>query len=105
MLSTIRGTDTVARLGGDEFGILLFDVQKKENISRITEKLLREISNPITYGEKMLSIGASIGISIYSEKMKDVKELISQADAAMYQAKTAGRNNYHYFDNNDSKLP
>ena len=103
MQSTIRETDTVARLGGDEFGMLLLDVQRKENISRITEKLLSVISNPITYGEKTLSVGASIGISIYSEKIKDIKELVSQADDAMYQAKTAGRNNYRYFDNNAAK--
>lgn len=98
MQSAIRNIDTVARLGGDEFGVLFLNVKDKENISRLTGVLLREISKPVFYGSEMLNIGASIGIAFYSEKVKDAKELINQADSAMYQAKNAGRNQYCYFD-------
>lgn len=97
MQSTIRELDTVARLGGDEFGMLLLDVKNSKNISHLTQKLLRVISDPITYGEEMLNISASIGITFYSDKTKDTKELINQADIAMYDAKKAGRNKYCHF--------
>ena len=98
MQSTIRDVDTIARLGGDEFGMLLFDVKDRINVSNLAEMLLEEISKPILYGEEILNIGASIGIAFYNEKTKDAKELVSQADTAMYQAKTAGRNTYSYFE-------
>ncbi|RDH84571.1 MAG: hypothetical protein DIZ80_03645 [endosymbiont of Galathealinum brachiosum] len=97
MQSTIRELDTVARFGGDEFGMLVLDIKNRENITQLTEKLLRVISDPITYGEKMLNISASIGITFYNNEIKDTKELINQADTAMYEAKRSGRNKYCYF--------
>lgn len=97
MQSALREMDTVARLGGDEFGVLLYDIEKSD-VHCLADKLLRVISGPIPYGDEMLSISASIGIAFYSEKAKDAKELINQADEAMYYAKAAGRNNYRCYD-------
>ena len=94
MLSAVRETDTVARLGGDEFGILLLEVKSKENACYLAEKLLEVISDPIPYRDGLLNIGASIGVALYEEKVRDAKELLNMADTAMYQTKEAGRNNY-----------
>jgi diguanylate cyclase (GGDEF)-like protein len=83
-----RDEDTVCRNGGDEFLYVLMNPQGVENIQRIAEALLDTIGQPIDMGELQPVIKASIGIAIYPDDGTAGEQLISNADAAMYRAKT-----------------
>ncbi len=92
----VRETDTAARIGGDEFLVILAGVTGRSVVERIASSLVAGISEDIQIDQKVLSIGASIGISCYPDHGKMPEDLIRQADAAMYQVKQAGKNNYGF---------
>lgn len=93
----IREGDTVARLGGDEFVILLPDLREAECVAQIAEKILQLGVEPYTVASHQLRLTISIGISIYPDDGDDIESLLKNADAAMYHAKEAGRDTYHFY--------
>lgn len=93
----VRAGDTVSRHGGDEFLVLLCDVAHREDAALIAEKLIHAIAAPTHLGNLIDGLSASIGISIYPDDGVDADELISCADAAMYQAKRMGPGGYIFF--------
>ncbi len=101
--SCVRHGDTVARLGGDEFIILLENLGIKENsaIARADEvgqKILKAINNPILLNDKEHLSSISIGISLFDAENNSYDDTLRRADAALYQAKDAGRNTLRFFD-------
>ena len=96
----LREADTLARLGGDEFVALLPDIKNTKNIQYITNKLLDSLKGKHDIDSHQLYITTSIGISIYPDDSKDMEELITNADTAMYDAKKDGRNNYKFYSKN-----
>jgi two-component system cell cycle response regulator len=84
-----RQEDTVCRNGGDEFLYLAMNPQGTANIERIAGKLLTVIGQPVDLGNLQVVIKASIGIAVYPGNGTNVKELIRNADTAMYRAKKA----------------
>jgi len=94
----IREDDTVARLGGDEFVVLLVGMRVPEECVGSLDRLLDAIHQPIEIQGKLLSISASIGVSLYPEDDQDTDTLLRHADQAMYVAKQSGKNRYHLFD-------
>jgi diguanylate cyclase (GGDEF)-like protein/PAS domain S-box-containing protein len=95
--SCLRATDTVARLGGDEFTILLEDVRNPAEISRVAEKLLRSIAEPMEAAGHELHLSTSIGVTVYPQDHDDADALLRNADLAMYHAKQEGRNNVQFY--------
>ncbi len=95
----LRDSDTVARLGGDEFAIILELVpeQTEYETLRVTRRILKQLSQPFWLGEQQVLISSSIGIVYYSDNDNDIQLLLSQADAAMYQAKAAGGNDFYCY--------
>jgi len=87
MQSCIRNTDLVARLGGDEFVVLLEMVTSSEEAIEIAEKLIQVVSEPYQLKGKRLSIGVSIGISLYPDHDNCSIGLLKKADQALYGAK------------------
>jgi len=95
--SCIRESDTVARLGGDEFVILLNNINDEKDAAGVAQKVIDQIGNVFEISGHEVSIGTSIGISIFPKHGADRQTLLKQADAAMYLAKEKGRNNFQFF--------
>ena len=92
--TVIRAGDSVARLGGDEFAVLLTSVREPAEAAIVAERLLEQITAPIDVAGRHLSLTASIGIALGSSGA----ELLKQADAAMYRAKSNGDAAYAFYD-------
>jgi len=97
LTALVRDSDTLVRLGGDEFVILLSSVQKTEDITHTMKRVLASIAQPMMLNGLEFNISCSIGISIYPEDGKQSKDLLKNADTAMYKAKESGRNNFQFF--------
>jgi diguanylate cyclase (GGDEF)-like protein/PAS domain S-box-containing protein len=95
--SCVRMSDTVSRQGGDEFLILLQDVHDTASIAAVAEKIRLALCMPFEIHEQQVHIGVSIGISIFPDDSVDEHALIKNADAAMYEAKTNGRDRFQFF--------
>lgn len=96
MKSLVRSSDTVARFGGDEFVIILQRSDNVKAMDRLARKLIAEINKPITYGKQSCRVGASIGVASYPEHGSTPEVLVKNADRAMYESKTNGRNQVHF---------
>lgn len=95
-----RESDTVCRLGGDEFTIILGNVHarhQRRDISRICQKIINMIYQPIFVDEREINIGVSIGIAIYPDDGTSITQLNKAADMAMYAAKDAGRGCFYFY--------
>ncbi|WP_235273018.1 diguanylate cyclase domain-containing protein [Methylophilus sp. Q8] len=93
--SNMRDMDTVSRLGGDEFVIVVKDQMSEQGLVRVATKL-RDIFNvPMLINDREIAVHLSIGLTLY-DPASDVtlKQLLKQADMALYQAKHSGRNTY-----------
>lgn len=89
----VRNSDILARLGGDEFVVVLTDVENHEAARRIAEKILAVIGRNYFVETHEVSTTPSIGLALFPCDGQDYDTLLSNADAAMYRAKTCGRNN------------
>ena len=91
-----RAADTVARFGGDEFAVLLEESTAAE--ADMTATRIREtLQTPIMIDGHAMHASASIGICLYPEDGAEAHMLLKNADAAMYQAKEAGKSGHHFF--------
>ncbi len=93
----VRKTDTVARLGGDEFTVIVKDLACCALVEQTAHKILEALASPFTLNQKIVHISGSIGITFCPSDSAKLDELIKNADTAMYQAKSAGRNTFRYF--------
>lgn len=93
----LRDSDSVGRMGGDEFIIVLGDLGKVEDIIPIANKILAEISRPLSIAGQTLQTATSIGITVYPVDGDAPEALLKNADSAMYEAKKNGRNTFCFF--------
>lgn len=98
MNDTLREEDTLARFGGDEFVAVLADLDNIYDCEPLLERLLLAASAPVFVDNTLLSVTASLGVTIYPEDNVNADLLIRHADQAMYVAKDMGKNRYHLFD-------
>ncbi|MEX1182183.1 MAG: EAL domain-containing protein [Gemmatimonadota bacterium] len=94
----VRQEDTVARLGGDEFGILLDTIQDVSTVTRVVDRIREGLALPFTDEGTHAGCSASIGIALSMSGYENAADLLQDADSAMYQAKSTGRNDYIIFD-------
>jgi diguanylate cyclase (GGDEF)-like protein/PAS domain S-box-containing protein len=97
LVKSVRATDTVCRQGGDEFVILLGEIDRAQDAALTVEKLFSTFSEPLHIGVHELQVSLSIGVAIYPGDGEGAEELMQNADAAMYYAKSLGRNNCQFF--------
>ena len=89
--------EIVARLSGDEFAVILPKLRHPKIASAAAANIQAALSEPFYISGRALYITASQGISIYPDDHGEVDDLLKMADAAMYQAKQAGRNQFQYY--------
>ena len=99
----VREGDTVARIGGDEFVVLLEDlsmnaIEAATATRIIAEKIVTQLNQPYQLHETSYRSTASIGATLFKGHELSIDELLKQADIAMYQSKTKGRNTLRFFD-------
>jgi diguanylate cyclase (GGDEF)-like protein len=93
----VRSSDTVARVGGDEFVIILTQILEVTDVAAVAQQLLAAIGAPIMLHEQEITMSASIGICIFPDDAIDVGTIMRNADAAMYDAKSGGRNRFQFY--------
>ncbi len=94
---SLRVNDIVARLGGDEFVVLLEGSASAADHAAIAQKMLHAISEPLMILGCTFLVTGSIGISLYPADGRDAATLLKHADAAMYLAKSKGKNNIQFY--------
>ena len=98
MLKHVRSSDTVARIGGDEFVLLLPNIENESNALAIAEKVRTSLLERFVANGHELVTGASFGVALFPDHGDNESILSSNADKAMYRAKTGGRNRVCLFD-------
>ncbi|NMX92333.1 MULTISPECIES: EAL domain-containing protein [unclassified Pseudomonas] len=93
----LRSQDTLARIGGDEF-VLLVQLSQPDDALRLAERQVGLINKSFRVAEHDLNISASVGIALFPGNGATPQELLMNADAAMYHAKSMGKNGYSFFD-------
>lgn len=88
----VRSSDTVARFGGDEFVVLLEHIDELSMAQTVAEKVRLALNAPFALAGEQFNVYPSIGISVFPSQGMDEKQLLLEADRAMYQAKNAGGN-------------
>lgn len=96
LLLPLKGQYTLARIGGDEF-VLLVEVSGPDDAASLANALVRAIDSPFSVDPYELVVTVSIGIALYPHDGKTDREMMFNADAAMYHTKHVGRNGYHFF--------
>ncbi|MBA4175688.1 MAG: hypothetical protein C0505_03880 [Leptothrix sp. (in: Bacteria)] len=94
----VRTGDMVARLGGDEFAVLVQSTQDAQVGLRLADRVLDELSRPMTLAGAEVAPGASVGITFSDLGPRSVEEVLRDADLAMYEAKAGGRGRVVVFD-------
>jgi len=98
MKTALRDGDTLARIGGDEFVAVLVDLERAQDWEPVLSRLLLSAAKPVSLGNALLQVSASIGVTLYPQDGVDAEQLMRHADQAMYIAKQSGKNRYHLFD-------
>ncbi|TCS71904.1 PAS domain S-box-containing protein/diguanylate cyclase (GGDEF)-like protein [Sulfuritortus calidifontis] len=93
----LRQDDTRARMGGDEFIIMIERLRHEQDAAQLAGKILQVLAQPYLIRGHELYVTASIGISLYPRDAATPEALVSNADAAMYRAKSSGRNAYSFY--------
>lgn len=87
---TLRAEDTVSRIGGDEFVVIITHLEQENDVSPIAQKLIASLSNSYIVEKHAFICTASIGVAMFPSGGTIFRDLIKNADEAMYDAKRAG---------------
>jgi diguanylate cyclase (GGDEF)-like protein len=90
-------TVRLARLGGDEFVAILQDLENEADAAAVADRIRSELTRPVEHMGHEFVVTSSIGVSVYPEDGSDIDTLMKNADVAMYQAKSAGRNSVRFY--------
>jgi len=97
LLHSVRETDIVGRLAGNQFVILLVNIDGRNAVDQVINKLRKRLAAPLTIDNHEIFITASIGLSLYPQDASTIDEMINRASSAMYSIKTQGGNNVTYY--------
>ena len=91
LVTAVREADTVARLGGDEFAVLLEDLATENQALVVAERAVSLLADSFNLAGKSANVSASIGVALRADDSTGTDTLLAEADAAMYEAKRAGK--------------
>jgi len=100
--SCIRESDTLCRLGGDEFAILLENIFTEADVVKVAQNIIGAVQQKVTTDNAYINTSISIGATLFAQGEIAAKELLIQADEAMYRAKLSGRNQVVCFGEKES---
>ena len=94
---SLKEKDFLFRLGGDEFVVIVKNLDQSEDVAAVAKRILGVMDNAVSLKEYKIYVNVSIGIAIYPKDGNSTETLIKNADAAMYQVKNSGGNNFSYY--------
>ncbi|MDR6891015.1 MULTISPECIES: putative bifunctional diguanylate cyclase/phosphodiesterase, partial [Variovorax] len=98
MSECLRSVDTVVRTSGDEFVIILYDQPGNgTQVAQALQRLLDDIARPVQVDGHEVQVTGSLGVATYPADGADADALLMNAEAAMYRAKSSGRNNFQFY--------
>lgn len=95
--SNVARSDFVARVGGDEFVLFIDETKSPEDLAALSSRIIKKMSAPVDYKGHECRFGVSVGIVHEAGKKIDIKQMLVNADIALYLAKENGRNRYEFF--------
>lgn len=98
MGGALRASDTLSRQGGDEFVVLAPTVHNRASARLLATKLVEVAAQPFHIGDHLLHVTTSLGVAMFPDDGDTFDMLARHADAAMYSAKRAGKNRFHFYD-------
>ena len=103
LVASVREADTVARLGGDEFVVMLQGLDRDAamataQVEHVGKKIMLQLNKVYLLGALEHHSTPSIGVTLFEDHHQSIDELLKQADLAMYESKSAGRNTLRFFD-------
>lgn len=101
LASSLRASDTLSRFGGDEFVAVLPDLPDGPPLDAMLERILTACRRTVGEQPLVCRLSASVGLSLYPRDGSTADRLVQSADVAMYHAKRAGGDCYHFFDGSD----
>jgi len=96
LAGVLRSNDTAARLGGDEFAVLIEDARDPEDVEQVADRIVKALVKPLLLGGSLVNGSASIGVSTTVDAT-DGRDLMRQADLALYVAKGAGKGQWRRY--------
>ena len=97
IITAVKGEANIYRLGGDEFAILIESTPDIGSAAAMANRVIDTFKSPIEIENTKLVVGASIGIVFYPDDEENEQALLRKAEVAMYSAKSAGGNRYHFY--------
>jgi diguanylate cyclase (GGDEF)-like protein/PAS domain S-box-containing protein len=94
---TVGDAGVVARLGGDEFVVLLEQFEHRQEVALLAARIAQTLHRTDLVPNVDTQVSASIGVALFPEHGREISTLLKNADAAMYQAKRDGRNQFSFF--------
>lgn len=95
--SCLRASEFIARLGGDEFAVIITHVKNQHDLETVAQKINTHLAKPYYLGKHTTENSGSIGIAVYPSEITDKNSIMVHADKAMYYAKQAGGNRFHFY--------
>lgn len=95
----VKTSDAMARMGGDEYTLLLQNIENTNIAASVAQRVVQTMSQPFSIDNSMFYLGVSIGIAWFPDDGDSYKELLKNADTAMYKAKREGKNSFCFYSN------
>ena len=102
--ANMREEDTVARVGGDEFVLVINDQGGAEQVADLVERIRHSVGSPVLVGGREIVPSTSIGVALFPRDGSTVDKVMRAADAAMYHAKSLGKNNCQFYSSELNRL-
>jgi len=98
LLRIVADGDIVARIGGDEFAVVAHSAPDAASASKLTETILTCFGKPFRLDAELANVGCSVGIAFPGHDGGNSEDLLRNADLALYEAKSAGKNTFRFFE-------